>query len=546
MKKTLQLFACLLGFQFAAGVLAAELEQDDLLVSQQATNETQSAVPSWEEASEMRQAIRSRYDENRVRKGAVVAIGKGASLSAGESAEAVVAIGGSARSDGVVREGVVAVGGNVLVNGDVGEAAVAVAGNAEINGTVADSVVAVLGNVRLGSNAIVLGDVVSVGGQVEMADGAVVRGQVQPVEFGFPGLPKFERLSTWVQQCVLKLRPLAVQVPWVWAVAGLFVLIYVLVAVAFPRPVAVCLEELTRRPATTFFAGLLVKILVPVVVLLLAATGIGLLVVPFVVAAAFFAAIVGKVAVLAFLGRAIGLPFGLKKNGSLLVPLMAGTVLMLVLYIIPIIGFMAYTLFGIWALGVAVTGAFQQISKEKPRTPPPSGAGPVTPPGPVPPAQAQAWASSSHPPGAPAYPPPQSPIAPPVQSRGLMASTLPRAGFWERMGAAFLDVALLTIPVALLGPFGLVLALAYFSGMWAWKGTTIGGVVLAHRVVREDGTPLTFLVALVRALGAAFSACILFLGFFWIGWDRDKQGWHDKIAGTCVVRLPRPMPLLCL
>jgi uncharacterized RDD family membrane protein YckC len=82
--------------------------------------------------------------------------------------------------------------------------------------------------------------------------------------------------------------------------------------------------------------------------------------------------------------------------------------------------------------------------------------------------------------------------------------------------------------------------------MWTWKGTTIGGIVLNLKVVRHDGGPLNFLVAFVRALAAAFSAMVFFLGFFWIGWGGEKQGWHDKIAGTVVVRLPRSMPLVCL
>jgi uncharacterized RDD family membrane protein YckC len=54
------------------------------------------------------------------------------------------------------------------------------------------------------------------------------------------------------------------------------------------------------------------------------------------------------------------------------------------------------------------------------------------------------------------------------------------------------------------------------------------------------------LVALVRGLAAAFSVIVLFLGFLWIAWDQDKQGWHDKIAGTAVVRLPQSAPLVCL
>jgi len=38
---------------------------------------------------------------------------------------------------------------------------------------------------------------------------------------------------------------------------------------------------------------------------------------------------------------------------------------------------------------------------------------------------------------------------------------------------------------------------------------------------------------------------VFFLGFLWVAWDKDKQGWHDKIAGTVVVRLPQAQPLVC-
>jgi len=82
--------------------------------------------------------------------------------------------------------------------------------------------------------------------------------------------------------------------------------------------------------------------------------------------------------------------------------------------------------------------------------------------------------------------------------------------------------------------------------MWWWRGTTIGGIVLKLKVIREDGRPLSFVAALVRGLAAAFSVVVLFLGFLWIAWDKDKQGWHDKIAGTVVIRLPHSTPLVCL
>jgi uncharacterized RDD family membrane protein YckC len=53
-------------------------------------------------------------------------------------------------------------------------------------------------------------------------------------------------------------------------------------------------------------------------------------------------------------------------------------------------------------------------------------------------------------------------------------------------------------------------------------------------------------VALVRALAGAFSIIVLFLGILWIAFDHDKQGWHDKIAGTVVLRLPKGTPLVML
>ena len=127
------------------------------------------------------------------------------------------------------------------------------------------------------------------------------------------------------------------------------------------------------------------------------------------------------------------------------------------------------------------------------------------------------------------------------------ALSLPRAGFWERMGAAFLDVILVSILGGILGgpPWLFLVALAYFAGMWGWKGTTIGCIVLKLKVVRLDGGPVTFAVALVRGLAAAFSLVVFFLGFLWIAWDPEKQGWHDKIAGTVVVRLPQTQALVC-
>src|SRR5207248_3271890 len=143
-------------------------------------------------------------------------------------------------------------------------------------------------------------------------------------------------------------------------------------------------------------------------------------------------------------------------------------------------------------------------------------------------------------------PTPSSMAPPPANLPEVFA--YPRASFWERMGAGFLDVILVSIVSALahIPHLGFLIALAYFSGLWAWKGTTIGGIVLSLKVVRLDGQPINLLVALVRGLAAAFSVVVFFLGFLWIAWDPEKQAWHDKIAGTVVIRLPRAAPLVCV
>jgi uncharacterized RDD family membrane protein YckC len=79
--------------------------------------------------------------------------------------------------------------------------------------------------------------------------------------------------------------------------------------------------------------------------------------------------------------------------------------------------------------------------------------------------------------------------------------------------------------------------------MWSWKGTTIGGVVFGLRIVRRDGRPIDFAVALLRSLASFFSALVVFVGFFWAGWNREKQSWHDLIAGTIVIKVPKGVPL---
>jgi uncharacterized RDD family membrane protein YckC len=59
------------------------------------------------------------------------------------------------------------------------------------------------------------------------------------------------------------------------------------------------------------------------------------------------------------------------------------------------------------------------------------------------------------------------------------------------------------------------------------------------RVVRvADGSRVDLVIGLLRYVGLIISFVALFLGVVWVAFDSRKQGWHDKIAGTLVVRDP--------
>jgi uncharacterized RDD family membrane protein YckC len=464
-----------------------------------------------------------------VNREAVVVFGKDVELKAGDSAEAVVVLFGSAKIRGKVHDAAVAVFGDIDVEG----------------GEIGDAAVAVIGSVKAGPGARIHGDAVAVGGTLDVSEGATVRGE--KVAITVPGLHA-EWLKNWFLHCVLKLRPLAPQVGWVWAVAAMFFVVYLFIAVLFQRPVAACVEELTRRPATTFVLGLLALLLLPLMLLILAATGLGLLVMPFLVVALLLGAIIGKIALIESLGFKLGRCFGVGALQKPLAAFLLGSLLVTLLYLVWVVGLLTYMMLSVWGLGVAVTAAFGGLRRELParRVPPPAaGGGSLAAAGATVVAPCSSYAGTgAEPQGQTVQPTIAAPPSPTMPD----ALSYPKAGFWERMAAAFLDVVLVSILGALTHEpvLWLLISLAYFAGMWTWKGTTIGGIVLGLKVVRLDGRPFTFVVALVRALAAAFSVIILFLGFLWIAWDADKQGWHDRIAGTVVLRLPRGTPLVCI
>ena len=131
-------------------------------------------------------------------------------------------------------------------------------------------------------------------------------------------------------------------------------------------------------------------------------------------------------------------------------------------------------------------------------------------------------------------------------------------GFWLRVGAAIIDTILLMIIIAPLltwyfgpdywlseeffkGPMDLLLnylfpAIAVIL-FWIYRQATPGKMAIGARIVdaKTGGKPSTGQL-IGRYLGYYVSTIPLMLGLFWVGWDSRKQGWHDMLAGTVVVR----------
>ena len=131
-------------------------------------------------------------------------------------------------------------------------------------------------------------------------------------------------------------------------------------------------------------------------------------------------------------------------------------------------------------------------------------------------------------------------------------------GFWWRVLASLIDtvlMAIVTLPVlgmvygtdywldsaTIKGPVDFVvswlLPAVVIIVFWVSKGATPGKLAIGARVVdaRTGGKPSTGQL-IGRYLGYFVSAAPLGLGLIWVGIDARKQGWHDKLAGTVVVR----------
>ena len=123
-----------------------------------------------------------------------------------------------------------------------------------------------------------------------------------------------------------------------------------------------------------------------------------------------------------------------------------------------------------------------------------------------------------------------------------------RAGFWRRLGAAVVDGIIVGIADAILraalgsvgSVIGIAVSLAYFTFFHGRTGQTPGDAALGLKVIDlRNGTvqPIGYPRAALRWLVSIPSFFVILIGYLWMLWDPEKQTWHDKAAGSVVVKL---------
>jgi uncharacterized RDD family membrane protein YckC len=131
-------------------------------------------------------------------------------------------------------------------------------------------------------------------------------------------------------------------------------------------------------------------------------------------------------------------------------------------------------------------------------------------------------------------------------------------GFWARVGATLIDtIILLMISAPLMYMFygdsylysddfvlgfvdvivNYIFPLVAVLIFWTYKSATPGKMAIKAIIVDADtGKRPTTKQYIIRYFGYFISILPLCLGLMWVGWDSKKQGWHDKLAKTVVIR----------
>jgi uncharacterized RDD family membrane protein YckC len=114
-----------------------------------------------------------------------------------------------------------------------------------------------------------------------------------------------------------------------------------------------------------------------------------------------------------------------------------------------------------------------------------------------------------------------------VLAVGLHYST-DKGGYLEQLGEIVTFPYILTL---------IILTMVYYTYFIGTSGQTIGKLICRLKVVQTNGEPVSYGQAFLRWVGYLVSSIFFYVGYLWIAIDTNRQGWHDKIADTYVVRV---------
>lgn len=471
------------------------------------------------------------------------------------------------RADQKVRSAVV-IGGDIVVEGVIDRDLVVVGGSAIVRGEIGGQLIVVGGKLEAGSDALIRNGGVLIGGPFEMESSDIFERDV--FQFPLPGLFSFlSGIKAWIAYCVFLVRPFAPSVGWTMMLAGLLTLVNFLILILLGSGVDRSVKMMIPRPLTAFFVGLLGFVLLGPLLVLVTATGVGALMVPFVLCALVAAILIGKVAVYSALGQRIGERAGLHWDGASIPAFLSGSLIVFLLYLVPFLGGLVLGVVIPLAFGAVLMAGFQMFTTEvdlpasKPSRPFVMPSAATTRP-----TSSSVKTGSGFGESVKKVETEDSQSVGTKFDDGLSDSSssaskdtpmqdqekivrdefqYERAGFWLRMAAVGLDFLLLFFGLHLLDLMGhhgafrrfVMIWMVYHIVLWSWKGTTVGGMIMHLKLIQTDGNHVTWGTSVMRSLASFFSFIALGLGFIWVSWNDNRQSWHDIIAGTVIIKEPQ-------
>jgi uncharacterized RDD family membrane protein YckC len=122
-----------------------------------------------------------------------------------------------------------------------------------------------------------------------------------------------------------------------------------------------------------------------------------------------------------------------------------------------------------------------------------------------------------------------------IRATGWLLDDIRMATGWSPYVPATASAGAYMTPIYVTAAGGLLMSAAYFLFFWTVAGVTPGKGLMGLRVVRRDGTGLSFIRSLLRLFGYWLSTLLYGLGYLWIAIDNRREAWHDKIARTAVI-----------